>query len=217
MTDYNTVKERLKLKEYGRNIQMLVQHLETIEDKEERTKKAETLTILMKQLNPDIKDTPEIEHKLWDDIHIISDFNLDVEGPYDKPEEEILTKKPNRVAYNTNEITFKHFGKNIELLVDKAVTLEDPEEKEAAVIHIGKLMKTFFYSYNKDVIDNNVVYNNIRKLSNNQLDIDMDKVNEGNLFEPQRKEGRRELDNRSGGGEPRNRNRGKRNFKRRRN
>ena len=219
MNDYNTVKERLILKEYGRNIQMLVQHLQKIEDQEERNSKAETLTQLMRQLNPDIKDTPEIEHKLWDDIHIISEFELDVAAPFPKPEADVLSKKPQIVPYNTNDITFKHFGKNIELLVEKAITLEDPEEKEAAVIHIGKLMKTFFYSYNKDVIDNMVVYKNIRKLSKNQLDIDMDKVIEGNLFEPQRREGRRELDNRSrdtSDNRP-HRNKGKKNFKRRKN
>ncbi|MFY0652416.1 MAG: DUF4290 domain-containing protein [Cyclobacteriaceae bacterium] len=217
MNDYNTVKERLILKEYGRNIQMLVQHLETIEDKEERNKKAETLTQLMRQLNPDIKDTPEIEQKLWDDIHIISDFELEVDGPFPTPERDVLYKKPDIVKYNTNKIIFKHFGKNIELLVDKAVTLEDPEEKEAAIIHIGKLMKTFFYSYNKDVIDNAVVYKNIRRLSDNQLDIDMEKVNELNLFEPQKRDNRRDNEGRTRDNDNRHRNKNKRSFKRRKN
>ncbi|MEQ6118349.1 DUF4290 domain-containing protein [Reichenbachiella sp. MALMAid0571] len=217
MNDYNTVKERLILKEYGRNIQMLVQHLQKIEDKEERDKKAETLTILMKQINPDIKDTPEVEQKLWDDIHIISDFELDVEGPFPKPARDVLYKKPQRVAYNTNQITFKHFGKNIELLVEKATTIEDPEEQEAAIIHIGKLMKTFFYSYNKDIIDNSVVYKNIRKLSNNKLDIDMNKVNEFNLFEPQKRDLRRDNESKPRDTENRYKNKNKRPFKRRKN
>ena len=110
---YNTVKERLILKEYGRNVQQLVQHIEKIEDKDERNQKAETLTQLMRQINPTIKDTPEVEQKLWDDIHIISDFVLEIDGPFPKPEREVLHKKPNRVAYNTNKITFKHFGRNI--------------------------------------------------------------------------------------------------------
>ena len=194
MNEYNTQKERLILKEYGRNIQQLVQHIQKIEDKEERNKKAETLTQLMRQINPAIKDTPEVEQKLWDDIHIISNFELEIEGPFPTPAEEVLHKKPDIVEYNTNRITFKHFGRNIELLVTKATTLEDPEEREAAIIHIGKLMKTFFSAYNKDVIDNAVVYRNIRRLSNDQLEIDMDKVNEGNLFEPQKRDSRRDRD-----------------------
>ncbi len=215
--EYNTIKERLILKEYGRNIQMLVQHLESIKDQEERNIKAETLTQLMRQLNPDIKDTPEIEQKLWDDIHIISDFELEVDGPFPKPERDVLYKKPDRVSYNTNKITFKHFGKNIELLVEKATTLEDPEEREAAIIHIGKLMKTFYASYNKDVIDNDVVYNNIRKLSNGKLDIDMKRVNEGNLFEPQKRDNRRDNEGRTRDNDNRHKNKHKRSFKRRKN
>lgn len=217
MNVYNTVKEKLVLKEYGRNVQNLVKYLNSIEDKEERGKKAATLTEIMKQINSNIKDTPEVEQKLWDDIHIISDFELDVEGTFPKPDKEVVYKKPQKVEYNTNEITFKHFGRNIELFVDKACTLEDPEEREAAIIHIGKLMKTFFYSYNRDVIDDKVVYQNIRRLSNNKLEIDLEKVKEANLFEPQRKERRSEYrdnrDKRSNDNKNRNKN-NRRNFKR---
>ncbi len=199
MHDYNTVQEKLTLREYGRNIQMLVQHLKTIEDPKEKSKKAETLVELMRQLNPAIRDTPEIAQKIWDDLHIISEFELEVEGPFPKPDSTLITKKPEKVPYQTNEIVFKHFGRNIELLVDKAITLEDKEEQEAAIIHIGKLMKTFFSSYNKDVMEDDVVYANIRQLSKNQLDIDMVKVKEGNLFEPQKKDRRNDRGDRNRG------------------
>lgn len=215
MTNYNTIREKLRLREYGRNIQMLVEHLSAIEDTEERSKKAHTMIELMKQINPAIKDTPEIAQKIWDDMHIISEFKLDVESPFPTPDKEILDKKPERMGYNNNEITFKHFGKNIELLVNKAITLEDKEEQEAAIIHIGKLMKTFFASYNRDNIEDEVVYKNIRKLSNNNLDIDLEKVKENNLFEPQKKERRNDH---QGGGDRNKGGRNKRsNYKRRRN
>ncbi|MFY0628078.1 MAG: DUF4290 domain-containing protein [Reichenbachiella sp.] len=220
MHDYNTILDKLILKEYGRNVQMLVSHLNTIEDKAERDKKAVTLVELMRQLNPAIKDTPEIAQKIWDDIHIISDFKIDVESPFPKPDRELIEKKPEKVPYSSNEIVFKHFGRNIELLVDKAITLEDPEEQEAAIIHIGKLMKTFFSSYNKDVMEDDVVYKNIRRLSKNQLDIDMSKVKEGNLFEPQRRERRKDYHNGDRNNNNRNKNnnrRGGSNYKRRKN
>lgn len=216
MIEYNTIRDRVTLKEYGRNVQDLVAHLATIEDKEERSKKAATLVELMKQINPAMQNTPEVEQKLWDDLHIISDFTVDIDGPFPTPNKEILEKKPEKLGYTTNEITFRHFGRNIELLVEKAITLEDPEEQEAAIIHVGKLMKTFIYSYNRDNIEDDVVYMNIRKLSKNKLDIDMEKVKAGNLFEPIRKERRND---REGGGDrnDRNRNRNKRsNHKRRR-
>lgn len=211
MIEYNTIREKLTLKEYGRNVQDLVAHLSTIEDKKERSEKAAVMVELMKQINPAMQNTPEVEQKLWDDLHIISNFTIDIDGPYPTPNKEILEKKPEKMHYMTNEITFRHFGRNIELLVDKAITLEDKEEQEAAIIHIGKLMKTFIYSYNRDNIEDDVIYLNIRKLSNNKLDIDMEKVKEGNLFEPIRKEKRNDRD----GGGDRNRNR-KRNHKRRR-
>lgn len=190
MHSYNTLESQVVLKEYGRNVQKLVEHLKTVEDKEERNKKAATLVDLMRQINPSVKDTPEVTQKLWDDLHIISGFDLDIDGPFPTPEKEILYKKPERVPYATNAITFRHFGLNIELLINKAITFEDAEEQEAAIIHIGKLMKTFFYSYNKDIMEDDVVYANIRKLSKNKLNIDLDKVKEGNLFEPQKRESR---------------------------
>lgn len=212
MYDYNTIQDKLVLREYGRNVQMLVQHIKTIEDQEERNKKAETLVELMRQLNPAIKDTPEIAQKIWDDLHIISGFTLNIEGPFPQPDKELIEKKPEGVPYSTNKIVFKHFGRNIELLVNKAITLEDKEEQEAAIIHIGKLMKTFFSSYNKDTMEDDVVYANIRQLSNNQLDIDMEKVKEGNLFEPQKKERRNDRGDRNN----RNKN-GRRNFRKKKN
>lgn len=214
MYDYNTIQEKLTLREYGRNVQMLVKYLSTVEDKEDRSKKAETLVELMRQLNPAIKDTPEIAQKIWDDLHIISEFKLDIEGPFPKPDKDLIDKKPQRVPYSANNIVFKHFGKNIELLVNKAITLEDPEEQEAAIIHIGKLMKTFFSSYNKDTMEDDVVYANIRQLSKNQLDIDMEKVKAGNLFEPQKKERRSD---RGGSGDRRNKGRRNSNYKKRKN
>ncbi|SMD33041.1 protein of unknown function [Reichenbachiella faecimaris] len=208
MIEYNTIREGVTLKEYGRNVQDLVAHLNTIEDKEERSKKAATLVELMKQINPAMQNTPEVEQKLWDDLHIISNFTVDIDGPFPTPSKEILEKKPDKMGYSNNNITFRHFGKNIELLVDKAITLEDAEEQEAAIIHIGKLMKTFIYSYNRDNIEDDVVYTNIRKLSKNQLDIDMEKVKAGNLFEPIRKERRNDRDN---GGDRNDRNKNNRN------
>ena len=209
MVEYNTQKRKLTLREYGRNVQDLVSFLVKIEDKAERSQKAATMVDLMKQINPAVANMPEVEQKVWDDLHIISDFTLDIEGPFPTPSREILEKKPDRMAYNTNSITFRHFGKNIELLVAKAISFEDQEETEAAIIHIGKLMKTFIYSYNNDSIDDDVVYKNIRKLSNNQLDIDMEKVKAGNLFEPQRKE--RRYDRRENSSSTNTRNGGDRN------
>lgn len=198
MYDYNTQKPKLILREYGRNVQKLVEFLNSTEDSAKRDEYAKALVELMKQVTPTVKDTSEVQQKLWDDMHIMSDFTLDINGPFPKPERDILSKKPMGVPYSQSGIKFKHFGKNIELLVEKACELKDKEDQEAAVIYIGKLMKSFFATWSKENIEDEVILKNIRDLSKGQLDIDIDKVKEGNLFKALYKEKERDRD-RSGG------------------
>jgi hypothetical protein len=181
--DYNTGRDHLKLREYGRNVQRMVAHIKTIDDKEKRNSYAATLVELMKQINPNLKDSQEYEQKIWDDLYIISDFELDAEGPYPKPDAGILERKPDRVKYSSNNIKYRHYGRSIEILIDRAVKLEDPAEKEGAVIAIGKLMKSFYGTWNKENIEDEQVLKNIHKMSNNQLDIDIEKVKELRLFD----------------------------------
>lgn len=185
--EYNTKREFLKLREYGRNVQNLVGKILEVEDAETRNRHAQTMIELMKMINPNVKEGPEYEQKVWDDLHIISDFGMNVESPYPTPDKSILGRKPERVAYKLKNIRFKHYGKNMELFIKKAVELEDPEEQEAAVIHIGKLMKTFFAVWNRDTVDDGVIIKNIEELSKGKLTIDINKVRENNLFESKRK------------------------------
>lgn len=187
--EYNTQRSHLTLREYGRNVQNLVAYMKTIEDKEKRNKYASLVVDLMKMINPEFnKDATEYTQKVWDDLFIISKFDLDVDSPFPIPEATILDRKPDRMKYSSNSITYRHYGKNIEILIKNAVALEDPEEKEAAVIAIGKLMKSFYLTWNKDTIEDQQVLKNIRQLSGDQLDIDINKVKENNLFDTERKE-----------------------------
>jgi len=214
--DYNTTQSPLILREYGRNVQKLVGYLKTIDDKEKRTAYAHTLIELMRQVTPSNKETQETTQKLWDDLFIMANFDLDIESPYPKPEPEVLTKKPQRVAYNTNRIKYKHYGRNIELLVQEAISKEDPEEREDAIIYIGKLMKSFYGSWNKEVIDDSVILENIKTISGGKLDIELDKVREDNLFERLYKHKKRSTSNRGGKNDRRGKGRGKGNSNRRR-
>jgi len=187
MYEYNTSKPRLVLAEYGRNIQKLVEYLSTIEDRDKRNQYAHTLIELMRQLNPDVKEGSESTQKLWDDLYIMSNFTLDVDSPYPVPEEEILLKKPERVPYHQGGIRYKHYGKNIEMLIEKAATLEDSEEQKAALVAIGKLMKGFYASWNRETVEDEVIHKNIRELSRKQLDIPIEEVKKGNLFDSSNK------------------------------
>ena len=204
--DYNTQRDYLKLREYGRNVQNLVAHLKTIQDKEERNKKAATLVELMKSINPDLnKDSNEYDQKVWDDLYIISNFELDFEGPFPKPNAEILEKKPDRLKYASENIKFKHYGKGVERLIEQAVQMEDPKEREGAVVAIGRLMKSFFQTWNKDSIEDEQVLKNIKQLSNDKLDINIETVKELGLFDSDKKVPSRNFKNnkngrRTGGG-----------------
>lgn len=209
MNDYNTTRPALILKEYGRNMQMLIEHIRTIEDKEKRSESAHVLIELMKLINPSARETLETSQKLWDDLYIMSDFNLDVDGPYPKPEREILNKKPDRLGYKTSEIRFKHYGRNIKLLIEKAIELEDPEEKDAAVIHIGRLMKSFQNAWNRDNVDDDTIVKNIKLMSKGGLSIELDRVKSENLFESMVKEKRPRPNNNNNKGGRRHNNGGR--------
>src|SRR6478735_721082 len=181
--EYNTQREAIILKEYGLNVQKLVNYIRTIPDKEKRTKLATTLIELIKQLAPVAKEANENPQRMWDDLYIIADFNLDVDTPFGVPQRELLFKKPRKMEYPQNEVRFKHYGKNIERLVKEAVKKEDPQEREEAIIYLGKLMKTFYGNWNKEILDDSIILRDIKTMSGGLLTLDLDKVREDNLFE----------------------------------
>ena len=179
--EYNTTREKLVLREYGRNFHKLIEHVKKIKEKKKRTDLSKLIVKLMNMAHPELKNQNEIEQKLWDDLHIMSNFKLDVNSPYPIPEVDKL-KGIERLEYPKNVIRFRHYGKKIELLIEEACKIKDSKEKESAIIHIGKIMKSFFGMWNKETIDNKVIIDNIKELSNGKLDIDIKKVEELNLF-----------------------------------
>lgn len=226
--EYNTQRPAIILKEYGRNVQKLVEYIRTVPSKEKRTELAYTLIELIKQLTPLIKDQPENPQRVWDDLYIIADFNLDVNSPYPVPERDILDKKPQRVDYPQSQVRFKHYGKNIEKLVKEALKKEDSQEREDAIIYLGKLMKTFYSNWNKETLDDSVILKDIQEMSGGALNMTIEKVREDNLFEklykdrkkakPQQGQGGGGQRHQGGGGghRPFNKNHKGNNFRRRR-
>lgn len=211
MNDYNTQKEPLILKEYGRNVQMLVDYLSTIDEREKKNLSAKALVDLMKQINPSVKEGSEDTQKLWDDLIIMSKFRLDIDSPFPMPDPELLRKKPDRLHYKDKKILYKHYGLNIQLLVDHAVSLEDKKDQENAIIYIGRLMKSFASLWNKENLDDSVIINNIRELSGGKLQIDIEMVKENNLFNNLVREKPKNIPNNTYGGGKGKRPRRKRN------
>lgn len=181
MEHFEPDKQRLILKEYGKNIQRLVDHITGIEDREKRTQSAYTVIEIIKQLNPNMK--AETDQKLWDDVYIMSDFKLDIDAPFPMPEKELLGKRPQPIGYPKGEVKFKHYGRNIEKLIENAIEIENDEEQEAAIIFIGQLMRSFHSTWNRENFDDGIILDDIKTLSKGRLHIDLEKVRENSLFE----------------------------------
>ncbi len=184
MFDYNTGREPMKLRQFGRNIQNLAKYISTLDTKEERTKYAEALVELMKQVVPSAQTNQESNQFLWDDLHILADFGLDIDGPYPVPEKENLVRKPDKVAYTASNIKFKHYGKNVVLLIEEAKKIEDPEVKEAAVFHIARLLKSFHITWNKETPEDVLIAKNIDIMSDSELTLNLEKARDLDLLEP---------------------------------
>ncbi|MCF8224458.1 MAG: DUF4290 domain-containing protein [Bacteroidales bacterium] len=172
--DYNSRRNKLVLPEYGRNIQIMVEHLLSIEDREERNKAAKAVIAVMGNLNPHLRDVSDFKHKLWDHLAIISDFKLDIDSPYETPAIELLNEKPKKIGYNQKKIRYKHYGHSIFLMIQKAVEMEDGEEKRDLIKMIANHMKKSYLTWNREAVDNREIIEDLRTLSNNRLEIDPD-------------------------------------------
>ncbi|MBV1922634.1 MAG: DUF4290 domain-containing protein, partial [Flavobacteriaceae bacterium] len=169
--EYNTERVHLIIPEYGRHIQKMVDHAISIEEKEERNKVANSIIAVMGNMNPHLRDVPDFQHKLWDQLFIISDFKLDVDSPYDKPSREELMEAPAPLEYPQNFPKYRFYGNNIKRMIDIANGWEEGEMKEGLVMTIANHMKKCFLNWNKDTVEDNVIFNHLVELSDGKLDL----------------------------------------------
>jgi hypothetical protein len=172
--DYNTTRKKLVLPEYGRNIQKMVDHLITIEDRNERNIAAKTIINVMGNMNPHLRDVSDFKHKLWDHLAIMADFKLDIDFPFELPQKEVLMEKPRRVPYSNYKIRYKHYGKALELLIDKASEIEEKEEKDALIKLIANHMKKSFLTWNREVVSDEQIISDLNELSGGKLNVPID-------------------------------------------
>ena len=166
--EYNTKKEHLKIPEYGRHIQNMINHAITLKDNKKQKECVNSIISFMGQMNPHLRDVKEFTHKLWDHLHIMSDFNLDVESPYPKPELEKLVSKPEKMQYPGNKIKFSYYGSKIQNMIETALTLKETE-KEIITGMIANQMKKSYILFNENSVDNNIIKSHLKQLSNGQL------------------------------------------------
>lgn len=168
---YNSERTALIIPEYGRHMHIMVDQLIATEDREERNKKAKAIIGVMGNLNPHLRDVPDFQHKLWDQLFIMSQFQLDVDSPFEKPEKEVLEQKPLPLDYPQNFPKYRFYGNNIKGMIDAALSWEDGEMKDALVFNIANHMKKCFLNWNKDTVDDQVIFNHLAELSNQALSV----------------------------------------------
>lgn len=171
------------MKEYGSNVQKLADYLINLPDREKRTLYAHILVELMRQIHPNMRDGQDYSQKLWDDLYIMTNFKLDVESPFAPPSPEAVGKKPLQVPYTQALIRFKQYGKNLLLLVEKAVNCTDREEKLAFISYLIRQMRTFYNTWNKDNPDDNVVFSQLDEMSQGRLKEELAYLRQNGLVE----------------------------------
>ncbi|MBA3900042.1 MAG: DUF4290 domain-containing protein, partial [Bacteroidetes bacterium] len=167
--EYNTERPHLIIPEYGRNIKKMIDHAISIEDRELRNKIATSIITVMGQLNPHLRDITDFTHKLWDHLFIISDFKLDVDSPYPKPTKETFSGKPESIKYPKKDIKYLHYGKNVELMIEKVISMEDGQEKSAFTEAIANTMKRFYIQWNQESVSDEVIFAHLKVLSKGKL------------------------------------------------
>lgn len=168
--EYNTTRNFLVMREYGRHIQKMVEYLLSIEDKEERQRNAYAVIELMGFLNPHLKNVEDFRHKLWDHLFLISDFKLDVESPYPIPTRETLKAKPERLRYPKRYPKFNHLGKNIEVVIDKALKEENPEKKQGFANAVAYYMKLTYSNWHKELVHDDNIQTELSAMTKGELE-----------------------------------------------
>lgn len=179
--DYNTSRERLILAEYGRNVQNMVEYIVALPTKEERNRYAQVVIDMMGFLNPHLRDVPDFKHKLWDHLHIISGFRIDVDSLYPIPTKEEINFKPQPLSYPQNRIRFKHYGRTIELMIKRAKEITEPEKKQHMVNSIANFMKMAYVIWNKDHVADEQIISDLNELSKGELDLSAVTLNKVDL------------------------------------
>jgi hypothetical protein len=169
--EYNAERSHLIIPEYGRHLQKLIEQAIAIEDVEVRNKAAKYIIQVMGSLNPHLRDVLDFQHKLWDQLFIMSDFRLEVDSPYPIPSREVLQLKPDVLNYPQNYPKYRYYGNNIKYMIDVANKWEDGDMKNALVKVIANHMKKSYLSWNKDTVKDDVIYEHLYELSDGKINM----------------------------------------------
>lgn len=171
---YNTEREKLIISEYGRNIQIMIKHLLEIEDRKKRTEAAHFIVSVMAQMNPQVKESNDYIHKLWDHLHIISEYKLDVDGPFDPPQQEGFVAKPEHIGYQKRDIKHGHYGFYVKELLNKIDEIEEGPKREALLLSMANQMKRDYLNWNRETVNDLLILDDLYKLSGEKFVMPME-------------------------------------------
>ena len=169
--EYNTEREDLIIPEYGRHIKKMIDHVSSLKSKDERNKLSNAIISVMGNLQPHLRDVPDFQHKLWDQLFIMSDFKLDADSPFEKPSKDILDSKPLPLEYPQSFPKYRFYGNNIKIMIDEAVKWDNSDKKDALIFTIANHMKKCFLNWNKDNVEDQVIFEHLYELSDSKIDI----------------------------------------------
>lgn len=169
--EYNTERIPLIIPEYGRHIQKMIEKAITIEDREKRNNTAKSIIAVMGNMFPHLRDVPDFQHKLWDQLFIMSKFQLDVDSPFEKPTSDVLIKHPDTLQYPQNHPKYRFYGNNIKKMIEVCVRWEEGQLKEALKYAIANHMKKSYLIWNKEAVEDEVVFQHLYELSDGKIDL----------------------------------------------
>lgn len=212
--EYNTARELMQIPEYGRNIQKMIGHAKTIQDREERNKAARSIIQVMGQVNPSLKNIEDLTHKLWDHLFIISGFDLDVDSPYPKPNKEDFEVGPDRIPYPDAELKLRHYGRVIIEMINKVSAVTSEEERLKQGVGVANIMKRAYLNWNRDSVDDHVIIKDLLKMSDGKVSLpsDTELLPSKDLIDPAVRQANKNQGRRKGGrNNKRKKNSGRRN------
>ena len=169
--EYNTERNKLIIPEYGRHFQKMVDYALSIEDREKRNKIANSIICTMGNLQPHLRDVADFQHKLWDQLFIMSDFELDVDSPFEIPSKELLNQRPEPLPYPQNFPKYRYYGNNIKRMIDVAVKWEKGEMRSGLELAIANHMKKSYINWNKETVDDEVIFIHLNELSEGSINL----------------------------------------------
>jgi len=206
------------MREYGRHVQRMIEHVQTIEDPDRRQANAYAVIELMGFLNPHLKNVEDFRHKLWDHLFLIADFKLDVKSPYPIPTRETLKARPDPLPYPKRNPKFYHLGKNLEGIIDKALVEENPDKRLGFANAIAYYMKLAYNNWHKEIVHDDAIQSELSGITQGQLTFTNTPYVKAYRMQPERENrgnyGKRnnggggKFQQRGGGGGPRRDNRG---------